>query len=34
MDTATLILFILAGVTLLVWIPAILLTSYWAVRKD
>ena len=34
MNTLSLSLIILAGITLLVWVPAILLTSYWAVRKD
>jgi hypothetical protein len=34
METVTLTLIILAGITLFVWVPAILLTSRWAIRKD
>lgn len=34
MDTITLTILIIAGITLFVWVPAILLTSRWAIRKD
>lgn len=34
MNTLTLTLLIIAGMSLFVCVPAILLTSLWAVRKD
>jgi hypothetical protein len=34
MDTISITLLIIAGITLFVWVPAILLTGRWAMRKD